>query len=108
MIENLLHLGGVPGHDDVDEQAQGIGNRLHLFGLLGLTAGDAAVIEGALQCVDSLAPVEHAQQFATKGLVEEIIAQEHGPAAEPRAVIGSGTRSLCFRTFPGSPCTSDS
>jgi hypothetical protein len=36
MIEDLLHLGGVPGHDDVREQAQGIDNRLHLTGLLGL------------------------------------------------------------------------
>jgi hypothetical protein len=26
MIEDLLHLGGVPGHNDVGEQAQGIGH----------------------------------------------------------------------------------
>ena len=48
MIEDLLHLGGVPGHDDVGEEAQGIGNRLHLLGLLGLMAGDAAGIDRAL------------------------------------------------------------
>ena len=78
MIEDLLHLGSVPGHDDVGEEAQGIRNRLHLLGLLGLTAGDAAGIDRALQRVDGLAPVEHAQQFATKDIVEKVIAQEHG------------------------------
>ena len=35
MIEDLLHLGGVPGHDDIGEETQGIGNCLHLLGLLG-------------------------------------------------------------------------
>jgi hypothetical protein len=30
MIEDLLHLRGVPCHDDVGELTQGIGNRLHL------------------------------------------------------------------------------
>jgi hypothetical protein len=41
MIEDFLHLSRVPGHDDVGEQAQSIGHRLHLVGLLGLMTRDA-------------------------------------------------------------------
>jgi hypothetical protein len=48
MIEDLLHLGGVPGHDDIGEETQGIGNRLHLLGLLGLMTGDATGVDRAL------------------------------------------------------------
>ena len=50
MIEDLLHLCGVPGHDDGGKEAQGISNRLHLLGLLGLMACDAAGVDHALHC----------------------------------------------------------
>jgi hypothetical protein len=61
-IEDLLDPGGVPGHDDVGEQAQGIGNRLHLVEVFGLMTSDATRVDRALEGVDRFAPVEHAQQ----------------------------------------------
>ncbi len=60
------------------EQAQGIGNRLHLVEVFGLMTNDATRVDCALEGVDRFAPVEHAQQLAAKDVVEEIIAQEHG------------------------------
>jgi len=45
MIEDLLHLGGVPGHDDIGEETQGIGNCLHFMGLFGLMTGDATGVD---------------------------------------------------------------
>lgn len=31
VVERLLHLNGIPSHDDVGEEAHGIGDRLHLL-----------------------------------------------------------------------------
>jgi len=59
-------------------KAQVIRNRLHLLRLFGLMASDAPGVDRSLQCVDGFAPVEHAQQFGAKDVVEEVIAQEHG------------------------------
>jgi|SRR3984957_5792615 len=41
--------------------------------------GDAPCVDRALQGIDGLAAVEDAQQLAAKHIVEEVIAQEHGP-----------------------------
>lgn len=40
MLENLLHLSGIPGHDDVGQEAQG--NGLYLVGLSSLVSGALA------------------------------------------------------------------
>jgi len=50
---------------------------LHLLVLFGLVAGDTADVDSALQGIDGLAAVEHAQQLAAKGFVDEVVAQEH-------------------------------
>jgi hypothetical protein len=48
MIDDVLHLGGVPSHDDIGKQTQGIGNRPHLLGLFELMTGDAAGVDRPL------------------------------------------------------------
>src|ERR1700693_1472060 len=45
--------------------------------LLGLVAGHATDVDRALQGIDRLCAIEHAQQFTSKCLVDEIIGQEH-------------------------------
>jgi hypothetical protein len=57
MIEDFLHLSRVPGQDDVGEQTQGIGHRLHLVGLLGVMTSDATRVDRALEQVDRFAPI---------------------------------------------------
>jgi len=41
-------VGGIPGHDDVGEQAQRIGDSLHVIVALRLIASDATGVDGAL------------------------------------------------------------
>jgi hypothetical protein len=65
-------------------RAQGISNRLRLLGLLSLMTCDAAGVDRALQCVDGLAPVEHAQQFATKDVVEKVTHKNTVRSNRPR------------------------
>ena len=49
-------------HNQVRQQAQRVGDGLHLLVLFGLVAGDAADVDSALQGIDGLAAVEHAQR----------------------------------------------
>jgi hypothetical protein len=56
MIEDLLEPGGAPRHDDVDEQDQDIGNRLHLVEVFGLMTSDATCVDRTLEGVDRLDP----------------------------------------------------
>ena len=51
---------------------------LHLVGVLGLMACDAASVDRALQSIDGLAAIEHSQQLTAERIVEEVVAQEHG------------------------------
>ena len=75
-IQYRLHLRGIPGHQDIGEQPQGIGNRLHLIVPFGLVAGNPTDIDGALQCIDGLPTVEHPQQFPPKRVIDPIVGQE--------------------------------
>ena len=62
-IEDRLHFCRIPRHDDIGEQAQRIGDRLHFVLALGLIVGDATGINEPLQRIGRLAPIEHAQQL---------------------------------------------
>jgi hypothetical protein len=64
---------------DVGETTQGIGDRLHLVVALGLIIADASGVDGALQGVHGLPTVEHAQQLAAEGRVDEVVGEEDGP-----------------------------
>ena len=63
-IQHRLHLRRVPGHHDVGQQAQRIGDGLHLVGTPGLRRRDAAGVDRALERVDRLAAVEDPSQLA--------------------------------------------
>ena len=76
-IEDGLHFRRVPCHDDVGEQAQGVGDGLHLILALGLIVGDAAGVDQALQRIGGFAAIEHAQQLAPEGRIDEIVGEEY-------------------------------
>jgi hypothetical protein len=76
-IKDRLHLRGVPSHDDIGEQAQGIGDGLHFLVALGLIAGNATRVDRALQGIDRLASVQHPQQFPSENGVHKVVGEEH-------------------------------
>jgi len=78
-IEDRLLLCGVPGHHDIGEQAQRVGDDLHFILALGLIAGNAAGVDQTLQRIGRFAAIEHAQQFTSECWVHEITCQEHRP-----------------------------
>jgi hypothetical protein len=45
--------------------------------LRALDAGHASYVDRALQGIDGFTAIEPAQQLATKGLIDEVIGQEH-------------------------------
>jgi hypothetical protein len=62
-VQHGLHLGRVPRHHDVGQQAQRVGHRLHLVGAPGLRRPDTAGVDRALERIDRLAAVEHPAQL---------------------------------------------
>src|SRR3546814_11729740 len=66
-VQNGLHLGCVPGHDDVGQQTQGVSHRLHFLGPLGLSRAHSAGINRTLQGIDRLTPGEYPTQLLPEG-----------------------------------------
>jgi hypothetical protein len=84
-IKDRLHLRGVPSHDDIGEQAQGIGDGLHFLVALGLIAGNATRVDRALQGIDRLTSVQHPQQL-TGEAGKEVLLPFPAEAMKIRAV----------------------
>ena len=83
-VQNGLHLGCVPGHDDVGQQTQGVSHRLHFLGPLGLSRAHSAGINRPLQGIDRLTPVEYPTQLIPEGVFDKVVGQERSSQQAPQ------------------------
>ena len=84
------------GIDDIDilvadtpvpeqvRQAQGISHRLHFLSPFGLRRAHPSGINGTLEGVNSLTPVEHPAQFIAEGVFEKVVGQKRRPQQAPQ------------------------
>lgn len=69
-MQHGLRLHCVPGHDDVGQQIQGIGNCLHLLDPLGLGGANPPGVDCGLERIDRLAAVERPAQLIAQGVFD--------------------------------------
>src|SRR2546427_3961698 len=92
----------------VGHQAQRIGHSLHFIDTFGRRRADPAGINGALEGVNSLAPIEHPAQLVPESVLDKVVSQKRRTQQPPQLhaslidwiALGGRTepRKSCHRT----------
>ena len=75
-VQYGLHLRRVPRHDDIGQQAQGVGHGLHLVNTSSLRRPDSTGVDGAFERIRRLAPVEYPPHLPAEAGIHEVVSQE--------------------------------
>src|SRR3546814_16944241 len=74
----------MPRQHDVGHQAQRSGHSLHFIDTFGLRRADPAGINGALEGVNSLAPIEHPAQLVPESVLDKVVSQKRRTQQPPQ------------------------